>query len=67
MQETYEELQNNGKLKAEIERKLLMLMFNGFSSIKALNKDTSEILALRKICKLSDYTKIAIKHSDFGF
>jgi len=67
MQETYEELQKNGKLKAEIERKLLMLMFNGFSSFKVLNKDTSEILALREICKLSDYTKIAIKYNDSGY
>ena len=62
-----EQLKLEGIKRASIEQDLLKLLFNGFASLKFLNNDTNEILALRELCELNQYTSVALKHSDNGY
>tara|TARA_R110001583_G_scaffold39399_6_gene126245 strand:- start:2301 stop:3023 length:723 start_codon:yes stop_codon:yes gene_type:complete len=62
-----EQLKLEGAKRARIEQSLLKLLFNGFASLKFLNSDTDEILALRELCELNQYTSIALKHNDYGY
>ena len=67
MTDKSEQLKLEGEERAKIEQNLLKLLFNGFASLKFLNSDTDEILALRELCELNQYTSVAIKHNDFGY
>ncbi len=49
-----EKLKLEGAKRANVEQKLLKLLFSGFSTLKFLNKDTVEILALRELCELNE-------------
>ncbi len=62
-----EQLKLEGNKRASIEQNLLKLLFNGFASLKFLNDDTDEILALRELCDLNQYTSVALKHNDDGY
>lgn len=62
-----EKLKLEGAKRAKVEQKLLKLLFSGFSTLKFLNKDTVEILALRELCELNEYTSVALKHNDYGY
>jgi hypothetical protein len=67
MTDEVEKLKHEGAKRASIEQELLKLLFNGFASLTFLNKDTVEILALRELCKLNEYTSVALKHNDYGY
>ena len=57
MTDKYEQLKLDGEKRANIEQNLLKLLFNGFASLKFSNSDTDEILAIRELCELNQYTR----------
>lgn len=60
-------LSQEGQRRAQIERKLLSVLFNGFSNIELIDFDTQTISMLYELCDLAEYNRLARGEEEEGF